>query len=148
MKEYLDFTVEPDGTMPTDKSLRVKQILKERVGKWLRMMITNERQRTIPQNSYFHKIVQMITDFERALAKEAGDELYYKITFERKKLEIKEDFLGWVEVNGKLELMHSSKLTTIQMNELWENLQIHYAPLGLDIPNPNEKDYRIGDNKN
>lgn len=144
MKKQFIYIVQPDFKPPADVFAELKEIHKKYVGKQLCMDISNERKRTLPQNSWLHHIVKLITDFERARAKEAGDEFYYKINEERTKLEIKEEFLGYKEINGERHLRKTRNLKTFEMTELWENLQIHYAPLGLDIPCPNEEEYRKG----
>lgn len=115
-----------------------------RQGKRLTIIVTTEITRTLPQNNWFHAIVQLITDFNRKNAKERGDENYYKINFDRTKLWIKDEFLGYEEVNGERQLRKTSRLKTFEMTELWDNLQRYFSPLGLDIPSPNEKDYRKG----
>ena len=100
--------------------------------------VTNEIKRTLPQNSWFHKINTMVADYLRQQAKEQGKEDYYKINEETTKLWIKQEFLGYVEINGERHLRKTRNLKTFEMNELWEQLQRYFAPLGLDIPNPNE----------
>jgi hypothetical protein len=141
MKEYLDFTVEANGTMPVNESLRVKQILKEKAGKWLRFMITNERKRSIPQNSWLHAVITLISDFLRSQAREQGNEKYYEINPDTTKLWIKQTFLGYEEINKERHLRHTSKLTTIECNELFDLLQKHFSPLGLNLPDPGQTDF-------
>jgi hypothetical protein len=143
VKEQIIYTVQENGMPPLEASQKIKEFHRANIGKKITTTLSNEHIRSLVQNNWLHAVIQLITDFERALAKEAGDEKYYRITTERKKLEIKEEFLGYVEVNGELKLRATHNLKTFECNELFENLQIYYAPLGLDIPSPNEKDYRI-----
>lgn len=142
MKFIGTYRVTPEGKMPEESKLRFVSFLKKNANKLIEHRATNERKRTTLQNSWFHKIVSMITGFKRELAKDAGDELYYQISEERVKLEIKEKYLGWEEVGGQKRLRHTSNLNTIQMNELWEALQVEYAPLGLYLPDPNQNGYK------
>lgn len=104
--------------------------------------VTNEIKRTLPQNSWFHKINTMITDFLRQQAKEQGNKEYYKINADTTKLWVKQEFLGYVEdAKGELQLRKTSNLKTFEMNQLWQDLQIYFAPLGLNLPDPNQKQF-------
>lgn len=143
MKELLEYTVEADGKIPQMEAVKIREIHKKYSGKFLRLIVTNERTRTNPQNNWLHAVIELITNFLRTTAKESGDENYYTINEETTKLWIKQKFLGYEEINGERQLRKTSKLKTFECNELFENLQRYFAPLGLDIPSPNEKDYRI-----
>jgi len=143
VKEQLEYTVEQDGKIPIVEAVKIRDIHKKYSGKFLRLIVTNERTRTNPQNNWLHAVIELITKYLRTTAKENGDENYYTINEETTKLWIKQKFLGYVEVNGERQLRKTSNLKTFEMNELLQNLQIYFAPLGLDIPSPNEKDYRI-----
>ena len=142
MKEQKSYIVEPDGMPPKDISHWLRTIHKGHIGKQLSMTVTNERIRSIKQNSWLHKVIDMITQFTRGRAKESGDENYYKINNETTKLWIKQEFLGYEEINGERHLRKTSNLKTFEMNELWENLQIYFAPLDLILPDPNQKDFQ------
>lgn len=142
MKEQRLYIVEPNGFPPKDISTWLREIHSRNIGKQLSMTITNERKRTTAQNSWFHKINSMIAEFLRNQAKESGDENYYKINEDTTKLWIKQEFLGYEEINGERHLRKTSKLKTFEMNELWENLQIYFAPLDLILPDPNQKDFQ------
>lgn len=124
--------------MPGKIKLALTEIHMKNKGKQIRLGITNERKRSLKQNSWFHKIITDIALFLRNQAKEQGNENYYEVNEETTKLWVKQKFLGYEEINGEKHLRKSSKLTTFEMNELWENLQIYFAPKGLDIKNPNE----------
>lgn len=140
MKEQWIYIVGEDGYPPPDIKEKMREFHKLNIGKQVNNTITNERPRSLVQNNWFHRVNKLISDFTRNNAKERGDEHYYKINEERTKLWIKEEFLGYVEIDGERQLRKTSKLKTFEMNELWGNLQIYFAPLGLDIPNPNEKE--------
>ncbi len=142
----ITYTVLPDGKIPEPQATQIREFHKKMAGKQVNTKSSNERQRSVPQNNWLHKVIQLITDFVRESKKERGDPEYYKVTFDRTKLWVKEEFLGYVEIDGELQLRKTSNLKTFEMNELWDNLQIYFAPLGLDIPSPNEKDYRKGQN--
>lgn len=141
MKKHLIYKVTEDGLPPQEQSRIIREYHKKHIGKRVEMTLDDSRRRTTPQNSWFHKIINMITEFKRETAKDNGDESYYMISEERVKLEIKEKYLGWEEVDGQKRLRHTRNLSTIQMNELWEALQIEYAPLGLYLPDPNETEF-------
>ena len=141
MKETLIYRINDKGSPPEEQSRIIREYHRQRIGKRVELTLDDSIKRTTQQNSWFHKIVDMITKFERELAKDSGDENYYKISNERMKLEIKEKYLGWEEKDGNIVLRQTSNLNTIQMNELWEALQINYAPLGLIIPDPNQKEF-------
>jgi len=141
MKERLTYRINDKGLPPDEQSRIIKEFHRKRIGKRITMILDDSNKRSTEQNSWFHKIVDLITNFEREMAKDSGDETYYRISNERVKLEIKEEFLGWEEINGQKRLRRTSNLSTIQMNELWEALQIKYAPLGLIIPDPNQTNF-------
>ena len=137
----ITYTVNEKGKIPEPQATMMRDFHIKMIGKQLNTKSTNERPRSTVQNSWFHKINQLISDFRRAQAKDEGDEFYYKINAETNKIWIKENFLGYVEINGERHLRKTSTLKTFEMNELWENLQIHFAPLGLVIPDPDQKDF-------
>lgn len=139
MKEQLTYRVNDKGLPPPEQSRIIRDYHKKHIDKRITMTLDDSMKRTTKQNSWLHKIVNMITEFERETAKDSGDVLYYQISDERVKLNIKEKYLGWEEIDGQKRLRHTSNLNTLQMNELWEALQIEYAPLGLYLPDPNEK---------
>ena len=141
MKEYFDCTVGKDGKLPVGIANQIKEIVKNRAGKFLRFILTNEKTRTIPQNSWFHAIVKIISDFSRQQAKNQGNEKYYEINEETTKLWIKQKFLGYEEISGERHLRKSRNLKTFEMAELWENLQRYFSPMGLNIPDPNQQDF-------
>lgn len=150
MKYIETYQITKDGGMPDESRARFVEFLKKNSGKFVEHSTTTDRKRTSLQNRWFHKVVTIITEFKREIAKDNGDEEYFKISEDRTKLEIKEQYLGWEEVGGQKRLRHTSNLSTLQMNELWEGLQIEYAPQGLYIPNPNEfleRDSRIEEMK-
>ena len=138
MKKQFNYTVTQDGHMPAETREELRKIHLANIGKQIRLGITNEKKRSLSQNSYFHLINKMIADFLRAQAKDQGNELYYEINEETTKLWIKQKFLGYEEIDGERHLRHTSKLKTFEMNELWENLQIYFAPRGLNIPDPKQ----------
>jgi len=139
MKENFEYTVENCGSIPVDINEQIVSIHRKYAGKKLRLELTNERKRTLPQNSWFHAINKMICAYLRNQRKEQGDENYYKIDEEWTKYWIKVNFLGYeLDENGEKRLRKTSNLKTFEMAELWENLQRYFAPRGLDIPNPNE----------
>ena len=135
----ITYNVTEDGRIPEPQATQIREFHKKNAGKQVNTRSTNERPRSLEQNNWLHKIIEMVTDFMRADAKERGDENYYRINTDRTKLWIKEEFLGYVEVNGERQLRKTSNLKTFEMNELWQNLQIYFAPLGLDLPDPNQE---------
>jgi len=146
MNLNITYTVLPDGKIPEPQATQIREFHKKMAGKQVNTKSSNERQRSVPQNNWFHKINAMVSAYLRADAKEQGNAEYYKINEETTKIWIKQEFLGYVEVDGELQLRKTSNLKTFEMNELYENLQVYFAPLGLDLPSPNEKDYRKGQN--
>jgi len=139
MKKQFNYTVDAGGHAPKEVLLEIEKIHLANIGKQMRIGITNEKKRSLSQNSYFHLINKLISDFLRNEAKEQGNENYYEINEETTKLWVKQKFLGYELIDGEKHLRRTSKLKTFEMNELWENLQIYFAPKGLDIPNPNER---------
>jgi hypothetical protein len=77
----------------------------------------------------------------REQAKSQGQEDYYTINEETTKLWIKQTFLGYEEIKGERHLRHSSRLSTIECNELFDLLQKHFSPLGLNLPDPGQTDF-------
>jgi hypothetical protein len=141
MKEFFDCTVGKDGKLPVGIANQIKEIVKNRAGKFLRFILTNEKTRTIPQNSWFHVVVKIISDFLRQQAKDQGNEKYYEINEETTKLLINQKFLGYEEINGERHLRKSRNLKTFEMAELWADLQRYFSPMGLNIPDPNQQDF-------
>jgi len=139
MKENFEYIVENCGSIPVDINEQIVSIHRKYAGKKLRLELTNERKRSLQQNSWFHAINKMICAYLRNQRKEQGDENYYKIDEEWTKYWIKVNFLGYeLDENGEKQLRKTSKLKTIEMAELCENLQRYFAPRGLDIPSPEE----------
>ena len=139
MKEVFEYTINELGNIPADVEDKMFNIHRKYAGKKMQLTLTNERKRTTPQNSWFHKVNSLVCAYLRNKRKEQGDEDYYKIDEEWTKYWIKVNFLGYeLDENGEKRLRKTSNLKTFEMNELWENLQIYFAPRGLDIPNPNE----------
>jgi len=141
MKEFFDCTVGKDGKLPVGIANQIKEIVKNRAGKFLRFILTNEKTRTIPQNSWFHVVVKIISDFLRQQAKDQGNEKYYEINEETTKIWIKQTFLGYEEIKGERHLRKSRNLKTFEMAELWELLQKYFSPMGLNIPDPNQQGF-------
>lgn len=119
----------------------LKSIFRAYPDKWMMLSATNERKRTIKQNSWLHAVITLVSDFLRSQAKEQGNEKYYEINPDTTKLWIKQTFLGYEEIKGERHLRHSSKLSTIECNELFDLLQKHFSPLGLNLPDPNQTDF-------
>lgn len=141
MKRQFNYTVGSDGKIPLDIMQEIEKIHQNNPCKQMRLGITNERKRSLVQNAWFHKINSIITVFLRQQAKEQGNELYYEIDEDTTKHWIKKKFLGYVlDETGEKVLRKTSKLKTFEMNQLWQDLQIYFAPRGLDLPNPNEKE--------
>jgi hypothetical protein len=138
-----DFTyIVQDGKPPLEVSQELRDIHKKYSGKQLTLTISNERKRTNPQNNWFHHVNKLIADFMRAYKKEHGDENYYKVNEETTKLWIKQEFLGYTEdEKHERHLRKTSNLKTFEMNELWQQLQVFFSPFGLNIPDPNQKDF-------
>ena len=119
----------------------LKSVFRAHPDKYMKIIITNERKRTIPQNSWLHFVIKLIADFMRAEAKDQGNEDFWMIDEESTKRWIKEKFLGSEEVNGERRLRHTAKLTTIEMTSLWEDMQLYFSPRGLRLPDPNQTDF-------
>ena len=141
MKKEFVYIVQPDFKPPANVSSEIKEIHKKYSGKQLTLTISNERKRTNLQNNWFHHVNKLIADFMRAYKKEQGDENYYKVNEETTKLWIKQEFLGYVEIEGERHLRKTSNLKTFEMNELFEQLQVYFSPFNLNIPDPNQKDF-------
>ena len=140
MKYHKEFDFDEEGNIPLELSNDIRKIGLRYKGKHFQINLDNETKRTIPQNSGLHLYINIITTFLRESKKQRGDEEYYKINFDRVKLWIREEFLGYEEINRERQLRHTSNLNKIQMIELFENLQIYFAPLGLELPEL-KKDY-------
>lgn len=141
MKKQFDYIVPQEGEIPIDVLETFDFMHKKYIGKKLRVEITNERKRSNAQNRWFHKINSMITDFLRAKAKDEGNAEYYKIDEETTKIWIKQEFLGYEEIEGERKLRRTSNLKTFEMNNLWQDLQIYFSPLGLNLPDPNQTEF-------
>lgn len=139
MKYTQEYIYDDKGQMPVDIVRDIVAIGKKYAGKRMTVTLTNNRKRTSPQNRWLHAVINLISNWMRNDAKERGDELYYEINPEVTKLWIKQKFLGYYEdEKHEKHLRETRNLTTIECNELFELLQRHFAPLGLDIPEPNE----------
>lgn len=141
MKETHEYIVPEDGRCPVEIGLKIKEFNLKNVGKKITATFSNEKNRTLPQNSWFHKINSMVTEYLRNQAKEQGNEEWWQIDEDSTKIWIKQTFLGWEEKDGEKKLRKTSNLKTFQMNELWEALQIYFAPKGLNLPDPNQTNF-------
>lgn len=142
MKKQFDYIVPEEGEIPLEVLESFDFMHKKYTGKRMRVEITNEHKRTNLQNSWFHKINSMITTYLRSKAKDEGNAEYYKLDEETTKLWIKQEFLGYeLDKNGEKKLRRTSNLKTFEMNELWQNLQVYFAPLGLNLPDPNQTEF-------
>ena len=141
MREQIDLIVEKDGKLPKMETEKIRDIIRSRAGRFLRIILTNEKKRSIEQNSWFHVVNKMIADFLRQQSKEQGNEKYYEINEETTKLWIKQKFLGYEEIEGERYLRKTRNLKTFEMNQLWEDLQLYFAPKGLNIPDPNQSEF-------
>jgi hypothetical protein len=119
----------------------IKEVFRAHPDKWMRIIVSNERKRSILQNSWLHAVIKIISDFMRNQAKEQGQEDYYTINEETTKLWIKQKFLGYEEIQGERHLRHTSKLSTIECNELFDLLQQHFSKYGLNLPDPGQTDF-------
>lgn len=94
--------------------------------------------RTNPQNRYWRGVViPLITSYMNKLGNDlTEDEVhdFYK----------SKGYFGYKDVMGDRVPKGSSECSTIEMAEAKERVQREWAERGLDIPNPNEEDYRIG----
>ena len=145
MKFNRTYQFNQDGGLPNELSMKIKEIGLKYAGKDFEWTISNEHKRSNKQNRFLHGVyIPRITEYVRGYKKERGDEDYYKISEDKIKLWIKEEFLGYEEIDGERRLRKTSNLSTVQEMELQDQLQIYWASRGLDLPNPNEKDYRKG----
>ena len=104
-----------------------------------------KKKRSLGQNDYIHTVVfPLIKDWWNNNRKE--NQPYMEI----------QDIKDWVQYRGywgykmvgkELIPKRSSEATIIEMVEGIGKIQMDFANWGLDIPSPNEKDFRMGDNK-
>lgn len=142
MRLHRTYCFDVNGNLPEELSSKIKEIGLKYAGKQFEITLTNEHKRSNLQNRYLHGIlIPMITEYIRKSKKEAGDQDYYKISEDKIKLWIKEEFLGYEEVNGERRLRHTSKLSTVEMMELKDQLQIYWIHRGLLLPDPNQEDF-------
>lgn len=121
---------------------KVRQLIVKEIqsleGKRVRLELTKARKkRSILQNNAYHGIaVKLITEFFRDKGYQVNESEVHEW--------IKSKFLGYdiYYINGEeIKILKSTaNLTTMGMMTLYQDLQIYFAPLGLDIPDP-DPDY-------
>jgi len=118
--------------------------LKHFEGKRFRMILTNEKKRSSEQNSYIHAVLfPMIKDFFNEHRKEGTQELSIDDT---KDWIRNRGYWGYKVIGKDTIPKSSSEATTAEMVNGVDKLQKDFANWGLDLPSPNEQDYRIGEN--
>lgn len=117
--------------------------LKHFEAKRFRMILTNDKKRSTEQNSYIHAVVfPLIRDFFNEHKKE--DAIILTLA-DAKDWVQSEGYWGYKTIGKKTIPKRSSEATTAEMVEGIDKLQKDFAKWGLDIPSPNEEEYRIGD---
>ena len=102
----------------------------------------NSKRRSNEQNSYFYGVViPLITDWWNEHKKENTPLLTHNDIHDWIQ---QTGYWGYKQVGKELIPKRSSETTTLEMATGINKLQIDYAKWGLDIPSPNETDYRSG----
>lgn len=102
----------------------------------------NSKRRSSSQNSYFYGvIIPLITDWWNEHKKENTPLLTHNDIHDWIQ---QKGYWGYKQVGKELVPKRSSETTTLEMATGINKLQIDYAKWGLDIPSPNETDYRLG----
>lgn len=102
----------------------------------------NSKRRSTEQNSYFYGvIIPLITDWWNEHKKENTPLLTHNDIYDWIQ---QKGYWGYKQVGKELVPKRSSETTTLEMATGINKLQMDYAKWGLDIPSPNETDYRLG----
>lgn len=121
-----------------------KEALRHFVGKRLRVVYTDEKKRSTEQNSYIHAVLfPMIKDFFNGIRKEGTP--MWDIQDTKDWVQSK-GYWGYKVLGKETIPKRSSEATTAEMVNGVDKLQKDFANWGLDLPSPNEQDYRIGEN--
>lgn len=116
--------------------------LKNFEAKRLRVILTDEKKRSTEQNSYIHAVLfPLIRDFFNEIKKENTPMLTIQ---DAKDWVQSEGYWGYKTIGKKTIPKRSSEASTSEMVAGVDKLQKDFAKWGLDIPSPNEEDYRIG----
>jgi hypothetical protein len=123
---------------PVDKHL-IDDAYKSYEGKKVDIEVKKHtNRRTNPQNAYLWGIVlRLITDYAEASGYEFKEEDWYDYY-------VSKGYFGYKEVFGDRVPKGSSESDTFEFNQAKEKIQREWAERGLVIPDPNEKDYRLG----
>ena len=107
-----------------------------------RIIFSDEIKRSTEQNSYIHAVVfPIIRDAFNDHRREGTPQLSIE---DIKDWVRDEGYWGYKTVGKKTIPKRSSEATTSEMVSGIEKLQIYFGKLGIDIPSPNETDYRLG----
>ena len=103
----------------------------------------SEKQRSTEQNAYIHAVLYpLITDFFNDMRKEGTRRL---IIDDSKDWVQSRGYWGYKQIGKDTIPKRSSEATTTEMVNGIDKLQKHFGKWGLDIPSPNEEDFRIGE---
>jgi hypothetical protein len=94
--------------------------------------------RSNPQNAYLWGVVlPMIAEYAASYGEEFKEEDWYDYY-------VSKGYFGWKEMFGSKLPKGSSEADTFEFNQAIAKIQREWAERGLVIPDPNEKDYRLG----
>ena len=111
--------------------------------KRFRMILTDEKKRSTEQNSYIHAVLfPLIRDFFNYIKKEGTPDLDIDDTKDWIK---QRGYWGYKQIGKDTIPKRSSEATTSEMVAGIDKLQIDFSKWGLEIPSPNEEDYRLGE---
>jgi hypothetical protein len=120
----------------------LQEDLKHFEGKRFKITMDDDKKRSPEQNSYIHAVLfPLIREFFNSNKKEGTSTL----TIDDIKDWVRQrGYWGYKNVGKDAIPKRSSEATTAEMVNGIEKLQIDFAKWGLQIPDPNEQDYRLG----